>query len=341
MGRPDIRIACHRPQQDLIALTSRMSEMQRPHIVGIGELLWDKLPTGARLGGAVANFAVMSARLGNHSSLVSSIGDDSFGKAAMDLLSQPNLDLSQLQISTPHPTGTVEVSFSSGNQPSYAISTGVAWDFIRLTSQLLQHASTADALCFGTLAQRHEVSRATIQSLVESAFPHCVRVCDVNLRMPFCTPEILAWSMAHATVIKVSDEELPMVFSLLQIEVSTNLSRAADLLLDYFPQCAMVAMTLGPHGCRLSTRGATGEHPGFPIKLVDTVGAGDAFTAGLVHAYLRGSSLKEIAEIGNLCGSFVASQSGATPPLPPQLIQHIAGLLEKDSARRQPPLNKR
>jgi fructokinase len=304
-----------------------MSEVQGFHIVGIGELLWDKLPTGARLGGAVANFAVMSARLGNHTSLVSSIGDDSYGKSAMDLLSQPNLDLSQLQMSASHPTGTVEVSFSSANQPSYAISTGVAWDFIRLTPQLLQHASHADALCFGTLGQRHDVSRATIQALVQAALPHCVRVCDVNLRMPFCTPEILAWSMAHATVIKVSDEELPMVFSLLGIEVSTNLPRAADLLLDYFPQCAMVAMTLGPHGCRLSTRGATSEHPGFPIKLVDTVGAGDAFTAGLVHAYLRGASLQEIAEIGNLCGSFVASQSGATPPLSPQLIQQIAGLL--------------
>jgi fructokinase len=319
-----------------------MSETQGPHIAGIGELLWDKLPTGARLGGAVANFAVMSARLGNHTSLVSSIGDDSYGKAAMDLLSQPNLDLSQLQISASHPTGTVEVSFSSANQPSYSISTAVAWDFIRLMPQLLQHASTADALCFGTLGQRHEVSRATIQSLVQAALPHCVRVCDVNLRMPFCTPEILAWSMAHATIIKVSDEELPMVFSLLQsagiggMEVSANPRWAADSLLDYFPQCAMVAMTLGPHGCRLSTRGATTQHPGFPIKLVDTVGAGDAFTAGLVHAYLRGASLKQIAEIGNLCGSFVASQSGATPPLPPQLTQQIAGLLKQDSERRQP-----
>jgi fructokinase len=307
-----------------------MSETQGPHIVGIGELLWDQLPTGARLGGAVANFTVMSARLGNHTSLVSSIGDDSYGKAAMDLLSQPNLDLSQLQISAPYPTGTVEVSFSSGNQPSYAISTGVAWDFIQLTPQLLQHASTADALCFGTLGQRHDVSRATIQTLVQAALPHCVRVCDVNLRMPFCTPEILAWSMAHATVIKVSDEELPMVFSLLRMEVPMNLSRAADSLLDYFPQCAMVAMTLGPRGCRLSTRDATAEHPGFPITLVDTVGAGDAFTAGLMDAYLRGASLKQIAEIGNLCGSFVASQSGATPPLPPQLIQQIAGILEKE-----------
>jgi fructokinase len=318
-----------------------MSESQGPHIVGIGELLWDKLPSGARLGGAVANFTVLSARLGNHTSLVSSIGDDSYGKAALDLLSQPNLDLSQLQVCADHPTGTVEVSFSSGNQPSYVISTGVAWDFIRLTPQLLKHVSTADAVCFGTLGQRSEVSRSTIQNLVLAASPRCIRVCDVNLRTPFYTPEILAWSMAHATVIKVSDEELPMVFELLQEAgtVPANLPHAADSLLRYFPECAMVAMTLGPHGSRLSTRSESSEHPGFPIKLVDTVGAGDAFTAGLVHAYLRGASLREIAEVGNLCGSFVASQSGATPPFPPELIERIAGLLKKGSERRQPLLS--
>jgi fructokinase len=313
-----------------------------PLIVGIGELLWDKLPTGARLGGAVANFTVLSARLGNRTSLVSSIGDDSYGKAALDLLAQPNLDLGQLQVSVAHPTGTVEVSFSSGNQPSYVISTGVAWDFIRLTPQLLKHASTADAVCFGTLGQRNEVSRTTIQDFVLATSPRCVRVCDVNLRMPFYTPQILGWSMAHATVIKISDEELPMVFELLQKAgiVPANLPHAADSLLDCFPQCAMVAMTLGPHGSRLSTRCETSEHPGFPIKLVDTVGAGDAFTAGMVHAYLRGAPLREVAEIGNLCGSFVASQSGATPPLPPELIERIAGLLHKGREPRQSLLSK-
>jgi fructokinase len=313
-----------------------------PHIVGIGELLWDKLPTGARLGGAVANFTMLSARLGNRTSLVSSIGDDSYGKAALDLLAQPNLDLSQLQQSAAHPTGTVEVRFPSGNQPSYVISTGVAWDFIRQTPQLLKHAWTADAVCFGTLGQRHEVSRSTIQDFVLATSPRCVRVCDVNLRAPFYTPEVLGWSMAHATVIKISDEELPMVFELLQNAgiVATSPPHAADSLLEYFPQCAMVAMTLGPHGSRLSTRGETSEHPGFPIKLVDTVGAGDAFTAGMVHAYLRGAPLRDVAEVGNLCGSFVASQSGATPPLPPELIERIAGLLEKGSDRTQPQLSK-
>lgn len=102
---------------------------------------------------------------------------------------------------------------------------------------------------------------------------------------------------------------------------------AAHTLLENFPACQLVATTLGPHGCLLTTRESTFGHPGFPIKAVDTVGAGDAFTAGLVHAYLRGASLPQMAEIGNLCGSYVASQPGATPPLSRELIERIGSSL--------------
>ena len=147
--------------------------------------------------------------------MVSSVGDDDYGRAARTTLKQPNLDLEQLQEHSVHPTGTVEVSFSADKQPSYIIHRNVAWDFIRLTPELLEVARAANAVCFGTLAQRHEVSRSTIRSFVEATAPGCVRVCDVNLRMPDCSPEVLHWSMAHATIIKLSDEELPLVFSLL------------------------------------------------------------------------------------------------------------------------------
>ena len=183
--------------------------------MGIGELLWDLLPGGPRLGGALTNFAVFCARLGNRATLVSSVGDDDYGRAARTILTQPNLDLEQLQEDRAHPTGTVEVSFSADKQPRYIIHRNVAWDFIRLTPDLLEVARAADAVCFGTLAQRHEVSRSTIQSFVEATAQGCLRVFDVNLRMPDCTPEVLHWSMAHATIIKLSDEELPQVFSLL------------------------------------------------------------------------------------------------------------------------------
>jgi len=184
-----------------------------------------------------------------------------------------------------------------------------------------------DAVCFGTLAQRHEASRSTIQAFIEATTPQSVRVFDINIRMPWCTPEVLRWSLDHATIIKVSDEELPLAFSFLGFENPPTPEAAAHLLLQSFPRCALVATTLGAEGSVITTREASTRHPGFPIKLVDTVGAGDAFTAGLVHSYLRGASLAQMAEIGNLCGSYVAGQPGATPPLSPELIHRIEALL--------------
>jgi fructokinase len=304
-----------------------MTEMGTPQIIGIGELLWDLLPGGARLGGTVTNFAVFCARLANQVVLASSVGNDEYGGRARSILSQPNLDLQQLQLDGAHPTGTVEVTFSADSQPRYIIHREVAWDFIYPTPTLLAVAGTANAVCYGTLAQRDEVSRSTIQRFVEATAAACVRVFDVNIRMPDCTADVLRWSMAHATILKVSDEELPVFFSLLGKRVSTDPRAAARWLLEQQPNCALVATTLGAHGCVLTTREEEFTHPGFPIKLVDTVGAGDAFTAGLIHAYLRSASLAQMAEIGNLCGSYVASQAGATPPLSAELIDRIQALL--------------
>jgi fructokinase len=310
-----------------------MARIAAPKIVGIGEVLWDLLPSGPRLGGALANFAVFCARLGNRAVLASSVGDDNYGRAARGMLVQPNLDLQQLQLSADHPTGTVEVTFTAGNRPSYMIATHVAWDFIRLTPSLLETARDANAVCFGTLGQRYEVSRATIRSFIEATPPECVRVCDINIRMPDCSPEVLHWSMAHATIIKVSDEELPLAFSFLRelgltaLPLAVTPETAARSLLECFPNCQLVATTLGDDGSLVTSREGAFRHPGFPIKVVDTVGAGDAFAAGLVHAYLRGASLSQMAEVGDLCGSYVAGQPGATPLLSAELIDRIRALL--------------
>jgi fructokinase len=300
-----------------------------PRIISIGELLWDILPAGPRLGGTTTNFAAFSSRLGNRAALVSSLGDDDYGRAARPLLEKANLDLSLLQ-QTDHPTGTVEVTFSADRQPVYTIHTEVAWDYIRLTGDVVEAAHGADAVCFGTLGQRHEVSRSTIRGFVEATPPRCVRVCDINLRMPFCTPETLAWSLSHATIIKCSDEELPQVFALLGKQAPAAPREAAQILLQCFPACLLVALSLGAHGCLAATRQATVTHPGFPIKVVDTVGAGDAFTAGLTHAYLRGASLPQMAEAGNLCGSYVASLPEATPQLSPAFLEHMKRVLSEN-----------
>jgi fructokinase len=306
-------------------------------IVAIGELLWDVLPAGPRLGGAIANFAVFSARLGNTAALLTSVGQDPFGDEALTLLGDqnlnPNLDLSAVQRTPSHPTGTVEVTFSAANQPAYTISPNVAWDFIEFPPSAAALAQSAAAICFGTLAQRQPASRSAIHSFVTATRPECLRVCDVNLRMPHCTAETLRWSMAHATLIKISDEELPTVAGLLGVFPPSILPlEAAYALLNLFPACNLVAFTLGAKGSLLVTREDHVLHPGFPITVVDTVGAGDAFIAGVVYAYLRRASLAAMAEIGNLCGSFTASQPAATPTLPSELLHRIESTLSRENS---------
>jgi fructokinase len=158
-----------------------------------------------------------------------------------------------------------------------------------------------------------------------------VRVCDINIRMPDCTPEVLRWSVAHANIIKVSEEELPLTFSFLGglglTEGQLTPETASRALLENFPDCKLVATTLGAEGSLVTTRDGAFRHRGFPIKVVDTVGAGDAFTAGLLHAYLSGAAPPLLAEVGNLCGSYVAGQQGATPELSAELTGSIRALL--------------
>jgi fructokinase len=163
-------------------------------ILGIGELLWDLLPEGRQLGGAPANFAVMAARLGNHAAILSRIGEDELGRKAIAQLDPLPADASHLQVDPAHETGRVTVTFADG-QPSYTIHQPAAWDFLELSEGWVQLAERADALCFGSLAQRSAESRQTIQSLVEQSSSSCVRVFDVNLRAPFYSGEVLQESL--------------------------------------------------------------------------------------------------------------------------------------------------
>ena len=330
-----------------------LSSVSSP-IVGIGELLWDLLPSGPRLGGAPTNFSTLSARLGDYVALVSRIGQDKLGRDAMVSLeaaahgpqAKGHFDLAQIQVSSQLPTGTVTVTIDSDHRPRYTIHSPVAWDEITFSDELLLSARTASAVCFGTLAQRCQLSRESIRAYVEATSPECVRVCDMNLRQPFCDEEILRWCLSHATVLKISDEELPEVGRLLGIpsiiaepagddvdlELTEWATESACDLLAQAPQCRMVAITLGPHGSLLANREQAHRHDGFPTLVADTIGAGDAFTAGLVHAYVRQASLAQINTVSNLCGSYVASQQGATPELPPDLLARIREALAQVAA---------
>ena len=291
----------------------------------------------AMLGGAPANFSVMAGRLGNHAAILSRIGRDKLGRMAMDQLEampakNGPIDTSFLQVDHEHETGCVTVEFVK-SQPRYTIHEPAAWDFLSLSDEWVQLAERADAICFGSLAQRSVTSRQTIQHLAAEARATCVRVFDVNLRPPFVSAEVIQESLELATVIKMNDEELPQVLQLLGLpdenaHKSQNQRKGAARLLAEFPSLQMVAVTRGSRGSLLVTREDYNDHPGFPAKVADGIGAGDAFTAAMTHYMLRGAPLATLNEAGNRWGGWVASQSGAMPALSDSVREAIAAAIE-------------
>ena len=327
--------------------------MSEPHLIlGIGELLWDILPgphlggipvdfpvpglpagTGsvALLGGAPANFAVMAGRLGNHSAMLSRIGLDELGRKALDYLDPLPVDTGSLQIDHAHPTGIVTVAFVGG-EPRFTIHQPAAWDFLELSDEWVRRVERADALCFGSLAQRSRVSRQALQELVSQASSTCIRVFDVNLRPPFVSAEVVEESLELATVVKMNDAELPQVLERLglSVEGETDLRLGAKRLLYEFPDLKLAAITRGDRGSLLVARNEWDDHPGYPVKIADAIGAGDAFTAAITHYMLRGAPLPKLNQAGNRWGSWVASQPGAMPALPDEVRRSIAAAIEND-----------
>jgi fructokinase len=312
--------------------------VREPHLIlGLGELLWDVLPEGPRLGGAPANFAVMAARLGNHAAILSRIGRDELGRKAMDQLDPLPADAGFVQVDLQHETGRVTVELKDG-QPSYTIHQPAAWDFLELSDDWVQLAERADAICFGTLAQRRGESRQTIQNLVGLTKKESIRMFDVNLRAPFYSDEAIQESLELATVMKMNDAEVPQVMRLMgvaagQVESGVpigldGLRENAERLLEEFPTLGMVAVTRGGQGSLLVTRTEWHEHPGIPVRVADTIGAGDAFTAALTHYLLRGADLATLNEAGNRWGGWVASQAGAMPELPEKVRAEMAAAIE-------------
>jgi len=293
-------------------------------IVGVGELLWDLLPSGKQLGGAPANFAYITNLLGDIGIPASRVGRDSLGDEALHRLAQLGLSADCIQRDPTHPTGTVQIEVDAAGQPRFEISESVAWDFLDWTPQWQALAQQADVVCFGSLAQRSERSRATIRKFVLASRPNAVRVFDVNLRQNFFAPEILEKSMTLATIVKLNQEELPRIMRLLELEHHRDEDSARRLLSLFEHDLRLVCVTRGNGGSLLVTNDESSVHPGFRVKVADTVGAGDAFTAALVHGYLRKTSLAQINETANRVGAWVTCQSGATSTLKASLALTFA-----------------
>jgi len=283
-------------------------------VVGIGELLWDNLPAGRRLGGAPANFAYHSRILGADSFIVSAIGDDQPGHELIEGLQQRGLDTAYIVSNSEHPTGSVSVVLHEEGLPEYTITENVAWDFIPRTPEQLGLASEADAVCFGTLAQRSPVSHKTIRSFLRATRPDCLRIFDVNLRQAYYDNHVIAEGLNLANILKINESELFILSSLLGLD--GDIQSLMDSLANSY-SLAVVALTLGERGCIIRTARQTIKHEGFQQeKIRDTVGAGDCFSAVLTMGLLRNEPLDSIAAQANWLAAYVCSQQGAMPEMP-------------------------
>lgn len=287
------------------------------YVVGIGEVLWDMLPSGRKIGGAPSNFAYHVSQFGLKSCVVSAVGNDELGDEIIDNLTQKGQNLMISRV--PYPTGTVQVEMDDVGVPQYVINENVAWDNIPYTPELDELAKNTKAVCFGSLAQRGPVSRETIHRFLDTLPKDDDRlvVFDINLRQGFYSEEIISDSISRCNVLKINDEELVTVSRIFGYP-GINLKDKCWILLGKY-NLKMLILTCGVNGSYVFTPGCISFLPTPVVKVEDTVGAGDSFTAAFVSSILKGCSVKEAHNRAVQTSAFVCTQSGAMPVLPEEL----------------------
>ena len=282
--------------------------MSKKLIVGIGEILWDMLPSGKALGGAPATFAYHARRLGMEGMAVSAIGHDALGEEIVDTLEAHSLPYHLDRVD--YPTGTVQVTLDAKGVPQYEIKKGVAWDNIPYSKELAAIAAECRAVCFGSLAQRSMVSRKTIGWFLDAVPADCLKVFDINLRQDYYGKEVLKESLRRCDILKINDEEIRTVAALFGLE-GDDAAVCRALIARY--SLKLVILTKGACGSEVITAKETIPQAAGKADVVDTVGAGDAFTAAFVVGYLRGDSLAEAQRLASDTAAYVCSCKGAMP----------------------------
>lgn len=287
------------------------------YIVGMGEALWDILPSGKKIGGAPANFAYHVSQFGLNSCVVSAVGNDALGDEIVNNLTEKGLNLNIARV--PFKTGTVQVEMDDVGVPQYVINENVAWDNIPFTPELEELAKNTKAVCFGSLSQRCPVSRNTIHRFLD-AMPDDddrLRVFDINLRQGFYSEEIISDSISRCNILKINDEELVTVSRIFGYP-GINLKDKCWILLGKY-NLKMLILTCGVNGSYVFTPGSISFLPTPVVKVEDTVGAGDSFTAAFVSSILKGCPIKEAHNRAVQTSAYVCTQSGAMPVLPERL----------------------
>ena len=301
------------------------------YVIGIGEALFDCLPEGRKLGGAPANFAYHVSQFGLNGCAISAIGDDELGEEIVDTFEkvQAALPTFSFQLSTvEQPTGTVKVTLDDKGIPQYEICLGVAWDNIPLTNAMLDIARNTKAVCFGSLAQRSETSRETIQAFLDATPADSLKVFDINLRQSWYTADVIAESLSRANVLKINDEELDVVATMLLGEptmpgklIAEDPEKTRRICRELIAKYGldMLILTCGAIGSYVFTESRESYVATPKVQVADTVGAGDSFTATFVAQLLLGKSIREAHEKAVAVSAFVCTQHGAMPVLPEEL----------------------
>ena len=289
-------------------------------VVGLGEILWDLLPQGKQLGGAPANFTYHAQILGATGFPVSAVGNDILGMEIRKKLKTKGLDDRYVSVLDNRSTGTVSVKLDEQGVPDFTIHKNVAWDYIPWSDTLQDLARKADVVCFGSLAQRSECSRSTIIQFLRQTRHDCLRILDVNLRQNYHTAGILKYALGVADILKLNEDELPVIASYFdlrgsELDMITALIETNNL--------RMVVLTKGAGGSLLQTESDVSELAAPAVAVVDTVGAGDAFTAAVAVGILKGLPLKLLHQRANKLSAFVCTQKGAMPSLSEKLLQEI------------------
>ena len=293
------------------------------HIIGVGEILWDLIGESEYLGGAVLNFSVQSARLGHRVSLVSAVGDDPRGRLALSHARDLGLSTQFIRTVPDHPTGIVTVTVDAGGQPSYVIHRPAAYDFAALDDADFAALASPppDWIAFGTLHSMHPNACQLVRTVIRQ-FPHARRFYDINLRRDSYTPGLVASLLDAAHVVKLNDGEVGMVGQMFGTAETTLEAFCRTHAARYGWQA--VCVTRGSEGCALLLGGQYLEVPGHPVAVADTVGAGDAFAAALLHGIDAGWPPREVADFANRLGALVASRSGGVPAWTPDELRALA-----------------
>jgi fructokinase len=289
-------------------------------IISVGEVLWDLLPSGRQLGGAPGNFAYHATVLGAEARPVTRVGNDSLGREILERFRSLGLPTDCITVDDHAPTGTVLVEISPDGQPHFTVHENVAWDHIAVNDIAWATAARADAICFGTLAQRCETSRKAIHSLVNTTPAGALRILDINLRQHFHSAKLIEASLKLANVLKINSEELAVLARLLGLPGGPK-EQIARIVDRY--ELRLAALTRGAGGSLLYGDGHWSDHGGMAATVSDTIGAGDAFTAALAFGILAKLELDEINQRANELATYVCSQKGATPSIPAELSRRI------------------